>query len=779
MLVPCLMKALHCRRSWCRPCNWATRRVNRGKTLVLSRCSTRRKLKRQKNEQKKTVGTPSCAVVGAKTVALKQLRPFGRACQLNSNVDGNMATNTLWQLAAIAKQQLASKHAPTRQLSSRPAAVGHPTTVSYLPHPGTHQPHLQQQQQQQQRTPATGSSPFFLSAVANIASLSTRAASPPALHQAFYGSTLPTQRIAQSHPVQQKSNLPQSSFAPYSPTQLQTPAPELSSRSQDAALRPTPPKSRKRKSIARSSGKSRSRPRTPTGTSSRADDAEAAERKRRRASQHSNKTSPENNKGKWTEEEDAYLRKLVTQFGDVHHWTRISELMPQRNTKQCRERWCKHLDYSLKHGGWTTEEDAAILNLRAAGKGWAEISRLLEGRTDNTVKIRWNSLVRMQRRLAKRAAKEEQLRLKKQSRGRGSRGAATSAASQRFAAKQKQLAELKLKQAQLRDSQLAAAEAAAAKAKANSKSAGRIQAARSREKQSPPAPLVTTTSASTPGPWSAPVPAEARIHKGLRPLDFSPLDGLQNTAHNVSPSKSEQDCNSAVVTPSPDAVTDVGKLNSSPTGENIKPSLRDVLEQQFGPEAAKVAAEAVEAVLSSKSVSPSPRPLPRSSKKSSLALRRASPTIGYNNKGKWLPEEDAKLMQLVTEVGQEWAFIAASIDGRNVKQCRERWCKHLDPSLRHGQWSAEEDEIILTARQDQKGWAEIARMLNGRTDNKVKIRWNSLVRARDRSARIAAAKLRVRWANKQAGSQKKTSPISAAQHRLTSPKSVLSGATTH
>lgn len=35
------------------------------------------------------------------------------------------------------------------------------------------------------------------------------------------------------------------------------------------------------------------------------------------------------------------------------------------------------------------------------------------------------------------------------------------------------------------------------------------------------------------------------------------------------------------------------------------------------------------------------------------------------------------------------------MDGRTSKQCRERWCHHLDPAVRKGGYTTEEDELII------------------------------------------------------------------------------------
>lgn len=61
----------------------------------------------------------------------------------------------------------------------------------------------------------------------------------------------------------------------------------------------------------------------------------------------------------------------------------------------------------------------------------------------------------------------------------------------------------------------------------------------------------------------------------------------------------------------------------------------------------------------------------------------------------WTEEMDAKLRYLVMTHGvQKWAKIASEMDGRNGKQCRERWHNHLSPSVDKNEWTEEEDRVI-------------------------------------------------------------------------------------
>eukprot|EP00939_MAST-03C_sp_MAST-3C-sp1_P000587 g587.t1 len=98
--------------------------------------------------------------------------------------------------------------------------------------------------------------------------------------------------------------------------------------------------------------------------------------------------------------------------------------------------------------------------------------------------------------------------------------------------------------------------------------------------------------------------------------------------------------------------------------------------------------------------------------------------------GKWSEGEDARLLLGVKKFGaKDWPKIAILVQGRNSKQCRDRWSNHLDPRVKSEPWTKREDRLIdILQRGYGNHWAKIAKCLgNGRTGNAVKNRYHSTI----------------------------------------------------
>jgi hypothetical protein len=99
-------------------------------------------------------------------------------------------------------------------------------------------------------------------------------------------------------------------------------------------------------------------------------------------------------KKKWTPFEDQILETAVAQFG-LDAWRRVAMLVPERSSKQCRERWLGHMAPDNRKEEWSAQEDMVLVEKQAQmGNMWAQIKAFLPGRSLVSVKNRWNWLCR-------------------------------------------------------------------------------------------------------------------------------------------------------------------------------------------------------------------------------------------------------------------------------------------------------------------------------------------------------------------------------------------------
>ncbi len=99
-------------------------------------------------------------------------------------------------------------------------------------------------------------------------------------------------------------------------------------------------------------------------------------------------------------------------------------------------------------------------------------------------------------------------------------------------------------------------------------------------------------------------------------------------------------------------------------------------------------------------------------------------------KGPWTEKEDKLLNNWVSKYGPcNWTKCSEYIKGRSGKQCREHWNNALDPKITKGQWTPEEDLLIMIFYKKYGGsWKRIIPIFQKRTENSIKNRFFSQLR---------------------------------------------------
>ncbi|NXL84041.1 SNPC4 protein, partial [Alectura lathami] len=99
-------------------------------------------------------------------------------------------------------------------------------------------------------------------------------------------------------------------------------------------------------------------------------------------------------------------------------------------------------------------------------------------------------------------------------------------------------------------------------------------------------------------------------------------------------------------------------------------------------------------------------------------------------KGPWTPEEDAMLLAAVKKYGErDWYKIRTEVPGRSDAQCRDRYLKALHYDVKKGRWTLEEEQqlIDLVQKHGLGHWSKIASELPHRTRSQCLSKWKLMI----------------------------------------------------
>eukprot|EP01117_Protostelium_nocturnum_P011698 TRINITY_DN4256_c3_g3_i1.p1 TRINITY_DN4256_c3_g3~~TRINITY_DN4256_c3_g3_i1.p1 ORF type:complete len:622 (-),score=300.04 TRINITY_DN4256_c3_g3_i1:1032-2897(-) len=102
---------------------------------------------------------------------------------------------------------------------------------------------------------------------------------------------------------------------------------------------------------------------------------------------------------------------------------------------------------------------------------------------------------------------------------------------------------------------------------------------------------------------------------------------------------------------------------------------------------------------------------------------------------KWTVEEDELLKSIVPTMKDiSWKKVAERIPGKNENQCFQHWNRVLDPNIKKGPWTPEEEADLERYVEEIKDkshiWARVAALTEGRIDTQCRYQWGIIEKSR-------------------------------------------------
>ncbi|KAK7959168.1 uncharacterized protein PG986_004022 [Apiospora aurea] len=128
--------------------------------------------------------------------------------------------------------------------------------------------------------------------------------------------------------------------------------------------------------------------------------------------------------------------------------------------------------------------------------------------------------------------------------------------------------------------------------------------------------------------------------------------------------------------------------------------------------------------------------------------RWVNKVCGGLNKGPWSREEDQRLRKAMEVHGSKWTRVSEEVASRSADQCAKRWQQSLDPNIKHGNWTEEEDDRLIRAVEKHgRQWKQIQESYyQSRSRNDLKNRYipsRRLLRIRTAADEILSIRIRL------------------------------------